>query len=171
MLSMLGIRQIVVLVNKMDLVDYDRAEFEAIVAEYARSSAGSACTPRASSRSARAKARTSPRARRRPPWYDGPTVLEQIDAFKRLDDDLDRPFRMPVQDVYKFTEDGDDRRIVAGTIETGRIRVGDEVVFLPSRKRSPVATIEAFTGPRRTGRRRQALGFTLRRRSTSSRAS
>ena len=51
---------------------------------------------------------------------------------------------MPVQDVYKFTKQGDDRRIVAGTIDSGTVRVGDEVVFYPSGKQSRVKSIEAF---------------------------
>jgi bifunctional enzyme CysN/CysC len=89
-------------------------------------------------------------------------VLEQIEGFKRLDDDLERPFRMPLQDVYKFTAAGDDRRIFVGTVETGRIRPGDEVVFLPSGKRSTVATIEALSGPRPDeAYAGQATGLTL----------
>jgi len=89
-------------------------------------------------------------------------VLEQIEDFKRLDDDLERPFRMPLQDVYKFTAGDDDRRIFVGTIETGRIRPGDEVVFLPSGKRSTVATIEALSGPRPDeAYADQATGLTL----------
>ena len=96
------------------------------------------------------------------PWYDGPTVLEQVEGFKRLDDDLDRPFRMPLQDVYKFTAAGDDRRIFVGTVETGRIQPGDEVVFLPSGKRSTVETIEALSGPRPDeAYSGQATGLTL----------
>jgi len=51
---------------------------------------------------------------------------------------------MPVQDVYKFTEDGDNRRIIAGRIESGKITVGDKVVFSPSGKTSTVKTIESF---------------------------
>jgi len=54
---------------------------------------------------------------------------------------------MPVQDVYKFTSSGDDRRIVAGTIESGKVRVGDEVIFYPSGKKTTVKTIEAFNRP------------------------
>ena len=89
-------------------------------------------------------------------------MLDQVEAFKLLDDDLDRPFRMPLQDVYKFTEADDDRRIFVGTIETGRVRPGDEVVFLPSRKHSTVKTIEALTGPRpEEAFAGQATGLTL----------
>jgi bifunctional enzyme CysN/CysC len=67
-----------------------------------------------------------------------------------------------VQDVYKFASAGDDRRIVAGTIETGRVRVGDEVMFYPSGKRTRVKSIEAFHAPARTeAEAGQATGLTL----------
>jgi bifunctional enzyme CysN/CysC len=147
-LSMLGIRQIAVLVNKMDLLDWDQAAYEAIVEEYAAFLGRLGVHPTSFIPvSARDGANIVARAEEAP-WYEGFTVLEQVEDFKRLDDDLDRPFRMPLQDVYKFTEAGDDRRIFVGTVETGRIRPGDEVVFLPSGKRSAVTTIEALSGPR-----------------------
>jgi bifunctional enzyme CysN/CysC len=147
-LSMLGIRQIAVLVNKMDLLAWDQAAFDAVTREYADFLARLGVRPTCFIPvSARDGANIAARAAEAP-WYDGPTVLEQIEAFKPLDDDLERPFRMPLQDVYKFTASGDDRRIFVGTIETGRIHPGDEVVFLPSNKRSTVATIEALSGPR-----------------------
>ena len=60
---------------------------------------------------------------------------------------------MPVQGVYKFTEHNDDRRIVAGTVESGRLAAGDEVVFYPSGKKTRVKTIEAFNRPPRNAAR------------------
>ena len=71
------------------------------------------------------------------PWYTGPTILDLLDTLQKEPAPVDKPLRLPVQDVYKFTEQGDDRRIIAGRIVTGRLHVGDEVVFLPSGKRSP----------------------------------
>jgi bifunctional enzyme CysN/CysC len=69
---------------------------------------------------------------------------------------------MPVQDVYKFTKQGDDRRIVAGTIDSGIINVGDTVIFYPSGKRSRVKTIEAFNRPAQNrADAGTAVGFTL----------
>ncbi|MCX6372264.1 MAG: GTP-binding protein [Actinobacteria bacterium] len=161
-LSMLGIRQIAVLVNKMDLLDWDQGAFDAVVHEYADFLARLGVRPASFIPvSARDGANIVARAAEAP-WYDGPTVLEQVEAFTRLDDDLDRPFRMPLQDVYKFTEAQDDRRIFVGTIETGRVRPGDDVVFLPSRKHSTVKTIEALSGPRpEEASAGQATGLTL----------
>jgi bifunctional enzyme CysN/CysC len=161
-LSMLGIRQISVLVNKMDLLDWDQARFEDIVAEYDDFLGRLGVHPKSFIPiSARDGDNIVARAAVAP-WYDGPTVLDQVEDFKRLDDDLDRPFRMPLQDVYKFTEAYDDRRIFVGTIETGRVRPGDDVVFLPSRKHSTVETIEALSGPQpEEASAGQATGLTL----------
>jgi len=161
-LSMLGIRQIAVLVNKMDLLEWDQAAFEAITREYTDFLGRLGVRPTSFIPvSARDGANIVARAIEAP-WYDGPTVLEQVEGFKRLDDDLERPFRMPLQDVYKFTAADDDRRIFVGTVETGRIRPGDDVVFLPSGKRSTVETIEALSGPRPDeAYANQATGLTL----------
>jgi bifunctional enzyme CysN/CysC len=95
-------------------------------------------------------------------WYTGPTVLDTLDAFPGAHADTDRPFRMPVQDVYKFTSGGDDRRIIAGTVESGHASVGDEVVFYPSGKRSVIRSFETFNRPVVTEvGAREAVGFTL----------
>lgn len=147
MLSMLGVRQVVVLVNKMDLVDYDLAAFAAIEREY------TAFLERVGLRPAGFVpicARDGINIASRAPWYEGPTVLEQLDAFPKESSRAAQPFRLPVQDIYKFTAGGDDRRIVAGTVETGSIAVDDAVIFYPSGKRSAVRTIEAFNRPPQT---------------------
>jgi len=162
MMSMLGIRQIAVLVNKMDLVSYDQQHFEGIVKEYteflAKIGVHPACFIPAAGRDGDNIATHSANM----PWYKGPTVLQALDRFATEPPALHKPFRMPVQDVYKFTAQGDDRRIIAGTIETGVVHVGDEVVFYPSGKKSRVKTIEAFNRPVQTeAHAGQAAGFTL----------
>ncbi|MBK6420820.1 MAG: adenylyl-sulfate kinase [Gemmatimonadetes bacterium] len=162
MMSMLGIRQLAVLVNKMDLVGYSQAHFDGIVREYseflAKIGVHPACfIPAAGREGDNIAARSAAM-----PWYSGPTVLEALDQFHTERPALDKPFRMPVQDVYKFTAQGDERRIVAGTVETGVLRVGDEVVFYPSGKKARVKTIEAFNRPpQEVAFAGQAAGFTL----------
>jgi len=144
LLSMLGIRQVAVVVNKMDLVNWDEQVFRDIEVEYneflEKMGVKSGVFIPASGREGDNVASGSPNMA----WYTGPTVLEQLDAFTPTRPPEHKPFRMPVQAVYKFTADGDDRRIVTGTVESGRVSVGDELVFYPSGKRSRVATIEAF---------------------------
>jgi bifunctional enzyme CysN/CysC len=162
MMSLLGIRQLAVVVNKMDLVGWDRAVYDRIVREYGefldqiglRPSCFIPVSARGGDNIADRSAHLS--------WYDGPTVLNALDEFRSEPQPVERPFRMPVQDVYKFTKQGDDRRIVAGTIESGSMSVGDTVIFYPSGKKSRVKSIEAFNRP--TGTRVEAgwsVGFTL----------
>jgi bifunctional enzyme CysN/CysC len=147
MISMLGIRQIVVLVNKMDLVDYKQEVFDAIVAEYTEFLDGidvkaEAYIPVSGMEGDAIAALTD-----KMPWYTGQTTLESLDNFKKEAPPVDKPFRMPVQDVYKFTKAGDQRRIIAGTVDTGSVTTGDEVIFYPSGKRSTVKSLERFNAP------------------------
>lgn len=146
-LSMLGIRQIAVVVNKMDLVGYDRQAFESICAEYTEFLGKIEITPAAFIPASGAEGDNIAVRSCRIPWYDGPTVLEQLDAFQPIEPPEQRPLRMPVQGVYKFTGHGDSRRIIAGAVEAGELRAGDRVVFLPSGKRTAVKTLERFNAP------------------------
>lgn len=162
MLSMLGISQIAVLVNKMDLVGYRQDVFDRIVAEYGeflgRLDVAPACFIPVSGAAGDNLATSS----RNLPWYHGPTVLDALEAFENRPPLTSAAFRMPVQGVYKFTEHNDTRRIVAGTVDSGRISVGDEVIFYPSGKKSRVNRIEAFSRPpQRTASAEEATGFTL----------
>ena len=162
MMSLLGIGQLAVVVNKMDLVGYRREVFERIAADYGRFLDEIGVKPRAilpaCAREGENIAAPGPHLG----WYDGPTVLEVLEQFEPERPPVDKPFRMPVQDVYKFTEEGDDRRIVAGTIESGGVAPGDEVVFYPSGKKARVKSLEAFNGPPPARAiAGQAAGFTL----------
>lgn len=147
MLSLLGVRQVAVLVNKMDLVGYDEATFSAIVTEFRDFLRQLDLEPSifipVSGRDGENVARRGEKM----PWYTGHSVIDALDAFTTDRSAAERPFRMPVQGVYKFTEDGDDRRTVAGGVVTGKVSIGDEIVFFPSGKRSRVKTLEAFNAP------------------------
>ena len=89
------------------------------------------------------------------------TVLQELDSFTEKSVGENLPFRMPVQEVYKFTAWGDNRRIVAGTVESGTVSVGDEVVFYPSGKRTTVASVEVWNAPpKATAKCGEATGFT-----------
>jgi bifunctional enzyme CysN/CysC len=159
LLSLLGIPQVAVLVNKMDLVDYDAARFGAVAEGYRAylASIGVEATGfiPISARDGDNIASHS----RRMPWYQGPTVLGLLDGFQPRPPLADRPLRMLVQDVYKF----DQRRIVAGRIEAGRLAVGDEVVFSPSNKTARIKSLEAFAVPETpsTAAAGESVGVTL----------
>ena len=95
-------------------------------------------------------------------WYEGGSLLDIIDQLDKRGASTERTLRLPVQDVYKFTEDGDDRRIIAGTVVSGSARVGDAIVFWPSGKQSTIKTIEGFAQKSRSELHAgQATGVTL----------
>ena len=144
LMSMLGIRQIAVCVNKMDLVDYRQDAFNAVRDEYAKFLARIGLEPLAFIPICAREGGNLAGPSDQMPWHSGPTVLQLLDSLHKEPSPVDRPLRLPLQDIYKFTEQGDDRRIFVGRIETGRLRAGDEVVFLPSGKRSRIRTVESF---------------------------
>ena len=147
MLSLLGIRQVAVLVNKMDLVDFRQDRFEEIRSGYTTFLEELGVTPTGFLPVSGATGENIAARTDRLAWFDGPTVVEQLDAFGEESPPGDRPSRMPVQDIYKFTRFDDDRRIVAGTVNSGGFSAGDEVVFHPSGKESRLRKIES--GPDR----------------------
>lgn len=161
LLSMLGIPQIAVLVNKMDLAGYDEKVFRGIEKEYGDFLKEFNIRPSIFIPISAIGGQNLTAHSHEMLWYQGPTVLEQLDLFQHEPGRGSASFRFPVQDIYKFTEFGDDRRIVAGTIETGTVRVGDEVIFLPSKKRTRIKTIEEFNAsPKKEASAGEAIGFT-----------
>lgn len=148
--------------NKMDLIDYAEEVYAKIRQEYRSFLSQINIHPQAfvpvSARQGDFIAAKSEKI----PWYKGLTVLEHLDAFEKESGQTDKPLRFPVQAIYKFTAENDDRRIVAGTVETGVVSLQDKVVFLPSRKQSRIKTIESFHTPVFTSvSAGYATGFTL----------
>jgi bifunctional enzyme CysN/CysC len=150
MLSLLGVRQLAVVVNKMDLVEYSESAFNAIVENYTAFLKEIGVEARFIIPASGRFGDNIAQAGERMAWYTGPTVLEALDRFEKEPPALDQPLRLPVQDVYKFTKAGDKRRLVVGTVDSGTVSIGDELVFFPSGKRSRVASIEAFNRPPQT---------------------
>jgi bifunctional enzyme CysN/CysC len=143
LLNLLGIRQIAVLVNKMDLQNYSRTRFEQIEHDFRAFLRGIGLAPELfvpmAAKHGDNIASLSPRM----PWWTGPTVVQTLDQFKVPEPPKDRPLRFPVQDVYRF----DERRILAGRVESGSVKVGDRLLFSPGNKVSTVKSIERWNAP------------------------
>ncbi len=159
LLSLIGIKQAIVVVNKMDLVGYDAARFASLEAEIAAYLASVGIAPRAVvpvSASSGANL-VSPAAEMA--WYGGETLLSALESLEPAPPLDDLPLRFPVQDVYKF----DERRIIVGRIESGRLAVGDELLFSPSNKSARVKSIEVWHAaqPVRAAEAGEAVGITL----------
>jgi bifunctional enzyme CysN/CysC len=155
LLGILGLKQVAVAVNKIDLIDHDPARFAAIKAEVEdylagiglRASAVIPLSARHGDNVARPAADSGAM-----PWYTGPTLVEALDGFAPRPEPVAGPLRLPVQDVYRLG----DRRVVVGRIESGRLSVGDELRFAPGGQTARVAAIEAWNN--RAPRRDAAAG-------------
>ena len=145
LLSLLGISQVVVAVNKMDLVDFSEARFNQVVGEYQAFLKQIGLEARQFVPvSARNGFNVDAAAPNEMPWYNGPTITQMLDTFEPPKSLAELPLRFPIQDVYRF----DDRRIIAGRIEAGSLKVGDTLVFSPNNKTSVVASIEKWNAPK-----------------------
>src|SRR5438445_13699232 len=139
LLHLLGIRQVAVVVNKMDRVDFSADRFNEISDEISAHLIGLGVTRTAvipiAARDGDGVAAHTPRIA----WYKGPTVVEALDALEPAQPAEALPLRLPVQAIYKF----DDRRIVAGRIESGSLAAGDEVVIMPAGKIAKIKSVES----------------------------
>lgn len=141
LLHLLGVTQIAVAVNKMDLVGYSEERFNDIEREYREYLKGINVVPQQIIPIAARDGDNIAKRSEQMKWYKGPTIIEMLDKFKKKPEDIDLPLRLPIQDVYRFDEH---KRIFAGKIESGSLKVGDTLLFSPSNKTSKVATIESW---------------------------
>ncbi|HEX4121620.1 MAG TPA: adenylyl-sulfate kinase [Verrucomicrobiae bacterium] len=143
LLSLLGIRQIVVLVNKMDLCDYSQARFNEIETQFRAFLASVGVEPKSFLPIAARHGDNIATRGDKLSWWNGPTVLEALDQFEAGTRPVGQELRFPIQDVYRF----DERRILAGRVESGTLKVGDRLIFSPTNKVSTVKTIERWNAP------------------------
>jgi bifunctional enzyme CysN/CysC len=143
LLRLIGVRQVVVVVNKMDLVDYSQDVFDNVAREYRQFLSGLGVEAQfILPVSARHGDNIAARGDRLT-WFNGPAVLEALDAIPDAKEVANQPLRFPIQDVYRF----DHRRILAGRVEAGTLRAGDQLLFLPSGRTSVVRSIEGWNSP------------------------
>ncbi|MEO1144090.1 MAG: adenylyl-sulfate kinase [Cyanobacteria bacterium J06638_22] len=140
LLHLLGVNQVAVVVNKMDLVDYSAERFGRIAETYRAYLKGLGVEPVCFIPISARDGDNMIDHSHHMPWYQGHTVVQALDSFESLARPVERPLRMPVQDVYKF----DQRRIIAGRVEAGNFSVGDEIIFSPSNKTSQIKSIESW---------------------------
>jgi bifunctional enzyme CysN/CysC len=146
--SLLGIQHIVLAVNKMDLIDWDKAKFEEIRDEFhafaARLDVQDVATIPVSALHGDNVVTKSDRA----PWYEGPSLLSHLEEVYIAGDRNMVDVRFPVQYVIRpHTREHQDHRSYAGTVASGVMRPGDEVVVLPIGKTTTIASIDGPNGP------------------------
>ncbi|MEW9854356.1 sulfate adenylyltransferase subunit CysN [Novosphingobium sp. M1R2S20] len=141
---LIGIRNIVLAVNKMDLVDYSQEIFETIVGEYSDFAQSIGIDSFTAMPISGFKGDNITTLSAHTPWYEGPTLVEHLETVEVLSSvDADKPFRLPVQWVNRPNLDF---RGFSGLIATGAVKPGDKIRVLPSGKTSTITRVVAFDG-------------------------
>jgi bifunctional enzyme CysN/CysC len=162
LLSLLGIHQIIVVINKLDLVDFSQEAFHQI-AEVTKKLFQEFHLPAPSMIPIAARlGENVVLESSQMPWYLGKTLLQALDAFASSPPLENAPLRLIVQDVYHFEKEP----LVVGRLESGSFQVGEELIFWPQRKesrRSRVRSIEAWgtSSPRTKATAGQSIAITL----------
>jgi elongation factor 1-alpha len=137
----LGIDEMIVVVNKMDLVDYEESRYNEVVEEVTNLFGQVGFNPDDANfiPASAFEGDNIESASENTPWYDGPTVLEALNNLPEPQPPTDAPLRLPIQDVYTISGIG---TVPVGRIETGTMHPGDNVSFQPSDVGGEVKTIE-----------------------------
>jgi len=156
-LSLLGIEQVIVVINKMDLVEWDRKRFERVRDEldefFGQIHLKALMAIPVSAKFGDNVAKPSANM----PWYDGPVVTLALEQLRGRSDPAKLALRLPIQDVY----DRNGKKILVGRIETGVIRAGQEVVFVPSGLGATIGSVEIFGQDRTDAQAGESIGITL----------
>ncbi|MFL0195260.1 GTP-binding protein [Clostridium sp. WILCCON 0269] len=139
-LSLIGIKKIFVVINKMDLVDYSEKRFNEVQVEFNEFLNNINIYPEKYIPISASNGENIASKSDKMPWYNGQNVLESMDSIEKDKGIEEKELRFPIQDVYKF----DSRRIIAGRIQSGTLKKGDEIIIYPSGKSTKVRSIEVW---------------------------
>jgi len=142
-LSLLGIKKVFVIVNKMDLVEYSEEIYNEIRENFNKFLSNLNIYPLEYIPVSAFNGENIISKSDKLSWYKGVNIIEALDLVPKDPEPEDKPLRFPIQDVYKF----DSRRIIAGRIEAGTLKIGDEITINPSGRKTKVKTIENWPFP------------------------
>lgn len=159
LLHLLGLQQVVVVINKMDLVKYNEARFHEVSNEVTNYLHGIGVTPRLIMPIAAREGGNIAEKDKNMPWFDGNTLLDTLDTLSPEALPVERALRFPVQDVYRW----DETRIIAGRIESGVVKKGDVLLFSPSNRQATVTSVEKWNSPKEitSAEAGESIGITL----------
>jgi sulfate adenylyltransferase large subunit len=155
MLSMLGLKQVVVVINKMDLAGFDQTKFENVRGEAEKWLSSIGIEPLMYIPMAALSGDNIANRSEKMDWYKGLTFLESLDTLENDKPAADKPLMLPVQDVYKVG----DKRINAGRIEAGELTAGEEIKIMPRGLKTRVKSIEKFLDDPQNASAGECIGF------------
>jgi len=139
--KVLGINQLIVGINKMDKANYDRVKYDEIKTQMSNllktvgyDTSNMLFVPYSALEGVNVSSKSD-----KMPWYNGPTLLEALDTLKVPPKPVDKPLRLPIQDVYSISGFG---TVPVGRVETGVMKPGDQIIIMPSGIKTDVKSIE-----------------------------
>ncbi|MGB9732748.1 MAG: translation elongation factor EF-1 subunit alpha [Candidatus Micrarchaeia archaeon] len=139
--KVLGINQLIVGINKMDAANYDRVKYEDtrnsiinLLKTIGYDTSKILTIPYSALAGDNVKTKSD-----KMPWYNGPTLLEALDTFQVPPKPVDKPLRLPIQDVYSISGFG---TVPVGRVETGVMKPGDQIIIMPPGVKTEVKSIE-----------------------------
>jgi len=159
--KVLGVGQMIIAINKMDAVNYDEAKFNTTKEEVSKLLKGIGYkidTIKFIPTSGFVGDNIAKKSENMQ-WYNGPTIVAALDEFSLPEQPIDKPLRLPIQDVYSITGVG---TVPVGRIETGIMKVNDKVIFMPSKAQGEVKTIEMHHEQVQEARPGDNIGFNVR---------
>ncbi len=163
LLGLLGVSQVVVAVNKMDLVGYDQERFENVAAEITEYLEGLKISPLSVVPLSAREGANIIEPTENLDWWRGASVIEALDETSPTPAPVDQPLRLSLQDIYRQ----DDKRILVGRIASGNLRVGDRLHFSPGGQTAHIRSIEDWSSNQSDAPARvsagagQSVAFTL----------
>jgi len=158
-LRLLGIDQVIVILNKMDLANYSSNRYEEVKSKLLEFLKTLGIAPfYVIPISAKDGANVANRASKIG-WYEGPTVLEALDTFKTASTPIEKALRFPIQDIYKIG----DKRLLVGRIESGKLIRGQTITFSPTGSTAIVKSIDLFGDTKEAAEAGESIGITLER--------
>jgi len=159
--KVLGVQQVVVAINKMDAIGYQETKFKETKEAVEKLLKGVGYKPETIQfiPTSGYVGDNVVHKSKNMDWYKGPTVIEALDKFQVPEQPVDKPLRLPVQDVYSITGVG---TVPVGRVETGVMKTGDKIVFMPSKASGEVKSIEMHHEQIAEARPGDNIGFNVR---------
>ncbi len=159
--KVLGVKQMIIALNKMDTVNYDEAKYKERAEELKKLMQLVGYNPEKVPiiPISAYKGDNVTKKSENMPWYNGPTLLEALNQLEPPEQPVDLPLRVPIQDVYSITGVG---TVPVGRVETGLLKVGDKVVFQPSNVQGEIKSIEMHHESIPEARPGDNIGFNVR---------
>ncbi len=157
LLNFLGIKKMIVVVNKMDITNYSEDRFNEVKNELLKFLSSFDLEPIITIPISAKKGDNITKKSDNMKWYDGPSIAKALDEIEIEKTDQNKELRFPIQDVYKFEKE----RIYAGRIESGELNLNDSITFLPSKKETKVKLIKKFNETPESAKEGECIGITL----------